>query len=86
VILDTPPVLAVSDARAISRQADAVVFVCRWSRTPRRAAAAALNLLDRDGAPVAGVALTMVDFAARRALSDQDGPYYQAAYSAYNNG
>jgi capsular exopolysaccharide synthesis family protein len=86
VILDTPPVLAVSDARVISKQADAVVFVCRWSKTPRRAAAAALSLLDRDGAPVAGVVLTMVDMSARRALSDQDGPYYQSAYSSYYNG
>jgi capsular exopolysaccharide synthesis family protein len=86
VVLDTPPVLAVSDARVIASLADAVVFVCRWSKTPRRAAAAALAMLDRDGAPVAGVALTRVDLSARRALSDQDGPYYQAAYSAYYNG
>ncbi len=86
VILDTPPVLAVADSRVISKLADAVVFVCRWSKTPRRAAAAALSLLDRDGAPVAGVVLTMVDMSAKRALSDQDGPYYQSAYSSYYNG
>jgi len=86
VVLDTPPVLAVADARAIARQADSVIFLCRWSRTPRAASNAALNLLVQDGARIAGVALNMVDLSSRSALSTGDSSYYYADYRRYYEG
>jgi capsular exopolysaccharide synthesis family protein len=86
VVLDTPPVLAVADSRAIARQADNVIFLCRWSRTPRAASNAALNLLEQDGAHVAGVALNMVDLSSRSALSTGDSSYYYADYRRYYEG
>ena len=86
VVLDTPPVLAVADSRALARQADSVIFLCRWSRTPRAASNAALNLLEQDGAHVAGVALNMVDLSSRSALSTGDSSYYYADYRRYYEG
>lgn len=83
VILDTPPVLAVADARAVALLSDTVVFLCRWSKTPRAAAAAAIHLLEQDGARMAGIVLNMVDLSARGSLSAEDPAYYHRAYEGY---
>lgn len=83
VLLDTPPVLAVADARAVALLSDTVVFLCRWSKTPRAAAAAAIHLLEQDGARIAGVVLNMVDLNARGSLSAEDPAYYHRAYEGY---
>jgi capsular exopolysaccharide synthesis family protein len=83
VLLDTPPVLAVADARAVALMSDTVVFLCRWSKTPRVAAAAALRLLEQDGAPISGVVLNMVDLDDRSSLSAEDPAYYHRAYEGY---
>jgi capsular exopolysaccharide synthesis family protein len=34
IVLDTPPVLAVSDPRIIARNADAIIYAVRWGVTP----------------------------------------------------
>ncbi|TYO90573.1 GumC family protein [Oceanicella actignis] len=61
IVIDTPPVLAVPDARVISRHADAVLFVVRWNVTRREMIAASLTLLRQVKARVAGLALTQAD-------------------------
>jgi capsular exopolysaccharide synthesis family protein len=58
VVLDTPPTLALSDARLASAEADAVIFAVRWADTPQEEAIAALRMLQEAGAKMAGVALT----------------------------
>lgn len=83
VILDGPPLLAVADARTLATQADSVLMVARWSKTPRQAIRAALSRLEQDGSRVAGVILSMVDTKARGALSADDPAYYYGAYRAY---
>lgn len=60
VILDTPPVMAVSDARIISQLTDYIVFLVRWESTPRELATNAVKLLTDTGRRV-GVALSRVD-------------------------
>jgi polysaccharide biosynthesis transport protein len=62
VVIDSPPVLAVADAMAMSAQADATLFAVRWGATPRAAVKLGLKRLHTSthGAPV-GVVLTMVD-------------------------
>ena len=61
VILDTPPVLGVADARMVSARADQVLYVVRWNKTPRRAAQSGLDILHESGANVAGVLLSRVN-------------------------
>ena len=36
VVIDSPPVLPVNDAKILSRLVDTVLFVVRWEKTPRR--------------------------------------------------
>ena len=61
VILDSAPVLAVSDTRTLCRLGDAVVFVVRWEATGRRAVQMALRQIIDAGGQVAGALLAQVD-------------------------
>jgi len=83
VVLDGPPLLAVSDARTLATLGDAVVMVARWASTPRNAVRAALDMLERDGAPLLGLVLSMVDTRLRRSMSPSDPSYYYENYRRY---
>jgi polysaccharide biosynthesis transport protein len=61
VILDTPPVLVVTDARIIAALADTIIYVVRWNKTPRDAVAEGLRELDAVQAPLFGTVLSMVN-------------------------
>jgi succinoglycan biosynthesis transport protein ExoP len=58
VFIDTPPVLAVVDARRLAPLVDTFLFVTRWRRTPRRAVKMAVAMLNGAGATLAGLVLT----------------------------
>lgn len=58
VCLDSPPVLAVSDAVTLSELADQTVVVVRWRKTPRRFVAASLERLWRNRAHLSGVVMS----------------------------
>jgi capsular exopolysaccharide synthesis family protein len=60
VILDTPPLITVSDALVTAQLADYVVFVVRWEQTSRELAVNALKQM-RDLRKHVGVVLTQVD-------------------------
>ena len=61
VVLDSPPVLAVSDALQLGPLADEVVTMIDWRKTPRPAVVAAIRALRRAGMPVSGAVLSKVD-------------------------
>jgi receptor protein-tyrosine kinase len=58
VLIDTPPLLACSDARNYSRAVEGVVLVVRSSETQKRAALVARDMLLQDGATIIGTVLT----------------------------
>jgi capsular exopolysaccharide synthesis family protein len=57
VLIDTPPMLQMPDARVVGKQADAVVMVVRAGQTTRDAAIAARERLAEDGTRVLGTIL-----------------------------
>ena len=61
VILDTPPVLAVTDARILAPLADAVVYMVKWNATSQDAVLEGLRVLRSVNAKVAGVAFSFVN-------------------------
>jgi succinoglycan biosynthesis transport protein ExoP len=73
VLVDSPPLLSVSDSRILSTITDAVVLVARAHDTPYEAVCRARDLLYAAGARVLGVALNAIDVRA--------GGYY--AYDYY---
>jgi capsular exopolysaccharide synthesis family protein len=57
VIVDTPPMMQVSDARILGRHADAAIIVLRSGKTPRGAALTVKRRLADDRLPVLGTIL-----------------------------
>ncbi|UOM32859.1 Wzz/FepE/Etk N-terminal domain-containing protein [Acuticoccus sp. I52.16.1] len=83
VVLDTPPVLAVSDARIASSLADAIVYAVLWDGTPRGAVAEGLRELRSVEAPIAGLMLTMVDSEKVASYAYEGYGHYRARYGEY---
>ena len=61
VIIDTPPVLPVTDAVVLAREADAVVLVVKGHGTPSALVREARDRLLMAGAPLLGVVVNDVD-------------------------
>jgi capsular exopolysaccharide synthesis family protein len=61
IIIDTPPMLAVPDARVIAQNTDAVVYLAHWDSTSRRMIRSGLDLLYQVNVHVKGLALTRMD-------------------------
>ena len=86
VILDSPPVMAVSDARIISQLADYTIFIVHWARTPRdvvkTAVSALLNVTDR-----VGIVINKVNLAKHALYEYGDyGDYYSRYHGYYGVG
>jgi succinoglycan biosynthesis transport protein ExoP len=82
IVLDSPPVLAVTDPCLIAQAASAVLLVVDCGRTNREVASAALERLDAVNANVVGVVLN-------RAILEPDDdsylPYYHRDYPTYDS-
>jgi Mrp family chromosome partitioning ATPase len=61
VLLDAPPVLVLADALSLATAADGVILVVDWRSTPRRAIAAAVQVLRRQGADLLGAVASKAD-------------------------
>ena len=88
VIVDTPPVMAVADARIIGRVVDTTAFVVRWDKTPRKVAKAAVEQLHRADVDIAGVVLQQVDLDryGRMGYGDSGYYYHYGRYGKYYSG
>ncbi len=74
IVMDSPPLLSVTDSVMLSQQADAVVMIVRHGKSSKHAMRRARDLLVRAGAPVTGVVLNAVDL---------NSPEYYAYYGYY---
>jgi tyrosine-protein kinase Etk/Wzc len=79
VILDAPPVLAVTDAWTISSLCDATLLVVRQARTPPRAVRSAMDRLLRRGARLHGVVLNRRPHGS----AAEAAGYYDGAHADY---
>ncbi len=61
VIIDSPPILSVTDGVLLSRQVDLVVMVVRHAKSSKHVVRRGRDLLFRSGAPLAGIVLNAVD-------------------------
>src|SRR6201996_2432658 len=82
VILDSPPVMAVSDARIIAQLADYTIFIVHWAKTPRdvvkSAVGALLGVTDR-----VGIVINKVNLAKHALYEYGDYGDYYSRYNAY---
>ncbi|KGK89561.1 CpsD/CapB family tyrosine-protein kinase [Clostridium sp. HMP27] len=75
IIIDTPPIVAVTDAQLLSTYVDGCILVVASGQTDRGAAMKAKGLLDKVGAKILGVVLNKVD--------TSNKGYYGARYYNY---
>jgi capsular exopolysaccharide synthesis family protein len=82
VILDSPPVMAVSDARIVSQLADYTIFIVHWAKTPRdvvkSAVAALMSVTDR-----IGIVINKVNLAKHAMYEYGDYGDYYSRYRGY---
>ncbi len=72
VVIDTPPVLVVTDSSIVANHASGVVFVVGSDKTSRQAARTAVEQLDAANAHIIGSVLNRVNLSRH--------PYYYSAY------
>lgn len=85
VLIDTPPVLVVPDARVIAQVADAVVYVVHWDRTPKAQVEEGLRQLRSVNVAVTGLVLSRIDPKGmkRYGYGGRYGPYSRYGRSYY---
>ncbi|HAW45846.1 MAG TPA: chain-length determining protein [Roseovarius sp.] len=83
VIIDTPPVLVVPDARVIGQHVDAIMFTVAWNSTQHSQVAAALREFASANLTITGIALAQIDPRGMRRYG-YGGKY--GAYGAYGRG
>jgi capsular exopolysaccharide synthesis family protein len=76
VLIDSPPLLAMSDGLLFGSIADQTVFVCRWRRTNRNVALRCVEQLHIAGARVTGAVMSMVNLNKHAQFSDEYGYQY----------
>lgn len=77
VVLDTPPVLGLSETTFVQNHADGYVLVVRADKTPRKDVHEAVRLLEGFGTPFLGFVLNGVDFSRK---SNSYNYYYYSDY------
>ncbi len=82
IIIDTPPVLAVSDARVLASLVDKTLFVVNWDKTPRQVVKTGLEELLKAHPSIAGIVLQKVNFKEYSSYSYGESGYYYN-YSKY---
>lgn len=83
VVLDSPPVMPVSETQVISRMADTTLFCVRWDSTQRDIVKSALRILKDIQVNLAGTVLTQVNVERHARYGYGDMGHYYGRYSAY---
>lgn len=83
VIIDSPPVAAVSDSFTLSGVVDKSIYVIRWEETPRNVALAGIRQMLESGGDIAGIVLSRVDIKKHARYGYADSGHYQGSYRKY---
>lgn len=83
VVVDTSPVMAVSDTRVIALAADYTVHVVRWGATPREVAMAGIKQLLEAGVNSVGVVMSRVNVSKHSQYGYGDAAHYYGRYGSY---
>lgn len=83
IILDSPPVLALSDAVSIAGHATQTLFVVRSNYVPSRLSRAGIDQIEEGGGHVAGVILNRVRADSLSLFSSSDRNFYKKIQQSY---
>ncbi len=80
VIVDTPPLLAVSDAAIMAHAVDTTILLVRWATTPRETVLRTLKLLKNYGCKFTGAVISQVNIQQHAKYGES---HYQHKYDEY---
>lgn len=83
ILLDTAPLLPVTEGREIASLADAVLLVGRWRHTPEKAMASAIDLLPHEARAKTGVVLSQVNLKQLGRFTREDAGAFYRSYQEY---
>ena len=83
IVVDSPPVLAVSEVRTLARLADRVIYLIKWSATARDAVRNGIKLLRAAGGNLFGVVLSQVNQRKHSRYGYRDYGHYYGRYREY---
>ena len=83
IIIDTPPVLVVPDARIISQNADAILFSVKWDSTNKGLVEESMRFFHNSNQRITGLVLSQIDEKGMKRYG-YGGEY--GAYGAYGKG
>ena len=86
ILLDAPPVEAMTEARIAGALADATLLCVRWRSTPVKHLVRALDVLRESHANIIGTVLTRVDTRVHLRSGYADAGVYHRRYKAYFKG
>jgi polysaccharide biosynthesis transport protein len=75
VLVDSPPLLPVTDAAAVAPATDGTILICRYKKTTRTQVDTAVSALRAVSAPVLGTVFTMVPSSGPRAYAQYNSYY-----------
>jgi polysaccharide biosynthesis transport protein len=83
VVLDAPPILAVSDSKIIGQMVDKMLYVVKWNETPRGLVQAGLRAAKDANLELAGVVMSQVNLKKHSRYGYGDSGYYYGKYKDY---
>lgn len=83
IIIDAPPILAVSDAKIIGQIADKMLYTVQWDSTPKKLVQAGLRAATDANIDLAGAVLTQVNTRKHARYGYGDYGYYYGKYKDY---
>lgn len=83
ILIDSPPVLSLSDAGLIADAVDGTVFVTRWGRTRKETARYAVKQIQASGGSIVGMVLSFVNVKRASAYTYGDSGQYYGKHQKY---
>ena len=83
VIIDSPPMMAVSDARVLSTMVDTTIFAVRWAKTPRDVVIKCLRMFPPAQLNRLGIALSLVNIKKHDKYYYTGSRYYNKRITSY---
>jgi polysaccharide biosynthesis transport protein len=83
ILIDSPPVLSLSDAGLIADAVDGTVFVTRWGRTRKETARYAVKQIQASGGSIVGLVLSFVNVKRASGYTYGDSGQYYGKHQKY---
>lgn len=83
IVIDTPPILVLSDPRVIGQMVDAIVYVVRWNMTTQSQVEAGVKALTSVDLKVLGFTLSQINMREAKGYGGQYGEIYDGYGSKY---